>query len=585
MTKPTPWLNRFALLLAGATLCLIFVGGLVTSTDSGLSVPDWPLSYGRLMPPMVGGILFEHGHRLVAATVGLLTVLMACFFVWKEDRSWVKKFAWAAVGLVILQGVLGGLTVLLRLPKSISIAHACLAQTFFCVVTAIAVWTSRFWRSEPLPRTEPEQTVPLHRIAMALFVTTYIQLILGAILRHTGWAFPLHIGGAVMVVVLTVWCSRRVWRDHYDRQGLVTLSTSLVAMVFFQVVLGLAAFGLKMHRFDVIPAPFWTLVLITLHVAVGALVLGGSLTLALVSYRTKPTHTAPLKTTLSDYFTLTKPGISFTAGITAVAGFVLGSHGHVDLIRLANTCFGVLLAAASAGILNMLIEIDVDAQMKRTAKRPLPSGRLQPGEALFLGTLFWAVGVIYLAWTVNVLTAVLAAITVSVYLYVYTPLKKISAVCVNVGAVAGALPPVMGWTAATGRLGIEALVLFGILFFWQFPHFLSLAWLYKDDYASAGLHMLPPSTVGTPHPDTTTAWRITLNSIALLVVSCVPTFLGLTGRLYFSTALLMGVGITVLSVLFMRDRTRPKALRLFLFSILYIPLLVAFMVLNKTALL
>jgi protoheme IX farnesyltransferase len=414
---------------------------------------------------------------------------------------------------------------------------------------------------------------------MALFGTTYIQLLLGALLRHTGWALPLHIGGAMMVGILTVWCCRRVWRDHFEQRFLLNYSISLVGLLLGQVLLGVSTYFLATHRFDGTPPPFWSAVVITLHVAVGALFLSGTLILALITYRTKPAHTSPLKTTLSDYFTLTKPGISFTAGMTALAGFVLGSGGDVNSLRLLNTCIGTLLAAAGAGTLNMLLEIEVDSRMDRTKKRPLPSGRLQPGEALFIGTFSSAMGVLYLAWTVNILTAVLAALTVSVYLYIYTPLKKISAVCVKVGAVAGALPPVMGWTAATGKLGTEAAVLFGILFLWQFPHFLSLAWLYKDDYARAGLHMLPEFQAG----DTSTAQRILITSIGLLAVSCAPSFMGLTGRVYLSVAFGTGLALMTFSAIFLADQTRKKALRVFLFSILYIPLLFAFMVLNKTA--
>src|SRR5581483_4034320 len=158
------WAYRFSLMLACCTLLLIFIGGLVKSTDSGLAVPDWPLSYGKFFPPRHGGILYEHGHRMAAATVGFLTVLLA-FYLWrKEDRPWVKKTAWAAVGLVIVQGLLGGLTVKLRLPPQVSIAHACTAQTFFCLTVCLAVWTSRFWRSDQPARIEPIQSIPLHRL-------------------------------------------------------------------------------------------------------------------------------------------------------------------------------------------------------------------------------------------------------------------------------------------------------------------------------------------------------------------------------------------------------------------------------------
>lgn len=571
--------HRFSVALAACTLFLIFVGGLVTSTQSGLSVPDWPLSYGRLMPPMVGGIFYEHGHRMVAATVGLLTILLAIFLTWKEDRLWIKKAAWAAVGLVILQGVLGGLTVLFRLPKPISIAHACMAQTFFCLTVCLAVWTSPFWRNDSKERQEPTNEIPLHRVAMALVIMCFIQLIFGATLRHMGQALPFHISGAFVVGFLSIWLLRRVRHEANSHDPLRRFSIVALFLYILQISLGVATYFLLTHTFDVIPTPFPAIAVITAHVAIGALLLGVALILALISYKTRPSHTAPLKTTLSDYFTLTKPGISFMAGITALAGFVLGSGGNVHPLKLFHTCVGTLMAAAGAGCLNMLLERDLDAQMARTKKRPLPSGRLNPGEVLFLGVLFSSLGVLYLGWAVNILTGFFAALTLSVYLYIYTPLKKISAVCVTVGAVAGALPPVMGWTAATGRVGVEALVLFGILFFWQFPHFLSLAWLYKDDYALAGLHMLPKDHPG----DQVTTRRILIHSVALLLVSCLPTLLGLTGLAYLATAVALGVTLTVFSVGFFRHTTRTEAKRVFLFSLLYIPLLVALMLLNGSS--
>ncbi len=576
--KKNKWAYRFSLILACCTLVLIFIGGLVKSTDSGLAVPDWPLSYGRFMPPMVGGILFEHGHRMAAATVGFLTVLLALFLTWKEDRPWVKKTAWAAVGLVIFQGVLGGITVLLRLPKPVSIAHACTAQTFFCVTVCLAVWTSRFWRSEQPARSEPAKTIPLHRLTLALVGLCFVQLILGATLRHTGRALPFHISGAVLLFIGSILITRRIFQDHPAVAPLKYFSVAALTALTLQIGLGVATFFILVHRFDVIPRPFFATAVVTLHVALGAAALALLVVVALISFRTRPAHSLPLKTTFADYFTLTKPGISFMAGITALAGFVLGSRGNVDGARLFHTCVGTLLAAAGAGCLNMLIERDIDANMKRTQSRPLPSGRLNPGEVLFLGVFCACTGVLYLNLAVNGLTAFFAALTLSVYLYVYTPLKKVSSLCVTVGAVAGALPPVIGWTAATGKVGIETVVLFGIIFFWQYPHFLSLAWLYKDDYASGGLHMLP--RLGS---NTATGWHVVLHSVALLVVSVLPTFLGLTGIPYVLTAFALGIAMLWLAAGFLKDPTRSSARRIFFFSLIYIPVLVVLMLLNGAA--
>jgi len=568
--------HRFATAVAACTLFLIFVGGMVTSTSSGLAVPDWPLSYGRLMPPMVGGVFYEHGHRMVATAVGFLTIILAVLLWRKSDKPWLTKAGFVALGLVCLQGGLGGLTVLLRLPKPISIAHACLGQTFFCTVLALAMWTSSWWRSEPPRREEPTNKVPLHRGSIALFGIAYLQLLLGAILRHTGNALPFHIGGALMLVILTFWLAWRIWSDHPERKGLRALSAGLIGVIFTQVALGISSYFILTHRFDTIPPPLWAPATITAHVACGALFLGLSTLLALSLYRTRPEKTAALKTTLADYMTLTKPGISIMAGVTAIAGFVLGSGGEIRYLQLFHTCLGTLMAAGGAGTLNMLIERDIDARMGRTASRPLPSGRLKQGEVLFFGVLLSTVGVAYLGWAVNGLTALLAGLTVSVYLYVYTPLKKISTACVTIGAFAGALPPAIGWAAATGSLGVEALALFGILFFWQFPHFLSLAWVYREDYQKGGLHMVS-------REDRVTAISVLLTTIALVLVSLTPTLLELTGKLYFATALASGAAMMYYAIRFMMAPQRSHARGLFFFSLAYIPILVALMLLNGPA--
>jgi heme o synthase len=565
--------HRFAAAVAACTLILIFAGAMVTSTDSSLSVPDWPLSYGQIMPPMVGGIFYEHGHRMIATLVGFLTIILAFLLAVRTDRKWLKKAGWIALFLVCLQGLLGGITVLLRLPPAISIAHACLSQTFFCLVISIAVWTSAWW-SNAVPRVEPaERGVPLHRGALVLFATAWTQLLLGAILRHTGTALPFHIGGAIMLVVLTFWLSSRIFLDHPDQRGLRLLAGSLIGLIILQVSLGISSYFILTHRFDTIPPPLWAPSTVSAHVAMGAVFLGLSTLLALMLYRTRAPHEHPLKTTLNDYITLTKPGISIMAGVTALAGFVLGSGGEVNYPKLFHTCLGTLLAAGGAGTLNMLIERDVDARMGRTSRRPLPSGRLNPGEALLLGVFLSVVSVAYLSWAVNGLTAILAGATVSVYIYIYTPLKKISTLSVTIGAIAGALPPVIGWTAATGSLGIEALALFGILFFWQFPHFFSLAWMYRDDYQKGGLHVIPTE-------DRAAKVSILLTTLALLAVSLSPTALGLTGRMYFVAAVLAGAVMLYYSLRFFIEPSRRWARNLFFLSLAYIPVLVTMMLLD-----
>jgi len=568
------WAHRLSVALVFSTLALIFIGGLVTTTHSGLSVPDWPLSYGQLMPPMIGGILFEHGHRMAASGVGFLTVVLALVLTFTEKRRWVKTAGWAAVGLVILQGVLGGLTVLYKLPKPISIAHGCTAQTFFALTVALSVWTSPRWGAFGPFLAETGERVSLRHLSYLLTGSLFVQLVLGAVVRHTGLAVAAHVIGAGLVTSFIFWIFGRVFQWPGAPRGLFLLASGLLAGVLVQLALGLSTYFFLsggMHAARAVEV-----VTVTAHVMTGAALLGLSVMLSLWAYSTGAKDRPLTKEKVADYFTLTKPGISLMTGLTALAGYILGARGEVDFERLIHTGVGTFLVSAGACTFNMLLEIDVDARMRRTEKRPLPAGRLKPGEALLFGALLSVGGIAYLCGWVNVLTGFLAGLTLSVYIYLYTPLKKISALCTTVGAVSGALPPVMGWAAARGSLGVEAWALFAILFFWQFPHFLALAWMYKDDYARAGLTMLPASPDGRK-----VARDIVLHSFALLGASLLPAFFGLTGAAYVVTALIGGAFIAFMGFRFSVDRSRPAARRLFLASVAYLPVLLLVMTISK----
>lgn len=283
--------HRFAVLTAAATLLLIVAGGLVTSTESGLSVPDWPLSYGKLMPPMVGGVFYEHGHRMVATTVGILTVALTIWLARSEPRAWVRRLGYAALAAVVAQGVLGGLTVLLLLPTAVSVAHACLAQTFFCLVVTLAVVTSPRWRDS-----RPVEGKPLTSAAAVTVTAVFLQLLVGAVMRHSkaGLAipdFPLSLGrlvpplpsfpvaihfahrlGALVVAGCAFGCLTRAFAS--GRPGLKKTSVALVSLVIFQIALG----GLTVLTRKSVP-------ITTTHVAVGALVLATALALTLSSLR------------------------------------------------------------------------------------------------------------------------------------------------------------------------------------------------------------------------------------------------------------------------------------------------------------
>jgi protoheme IX farnesyltransferase len=274
---------------------------------------------------------------------------------------------------------------------------------------------------------------------------------------------------------------------------------------------------------------------------------------------------------VADFVALTKPGITFMVAVTAAVGFYVASQGVFDWKVLLHLVTGTILSAAGAAALNMLLEREADAKMDRTKGRPLPAGRMTAAEAAVFGVLFAVAGVAYLAVLVNLLTAALSLATIASYIGIYTPMKRKTSLCTLVGAVPGALPPVMGWAAARGSLDAGAAVLFLVLFFWQLPHFLALAWMYREDYARGGFPML---TVEAPD-GASTGRQVVLQTMALIVVSLLPVGFRMAGEGYLVAALLLGAGFLGFGVAFAVERTRPRASRLFFASIFYLPLLLA----------
>ncbi len=275
-------LHRFAVFTAFATFCLIVAGALVTSNDAGLSVPDWPLSYGQLMPPMIGGIFYEHGHRMIASFVGLLTVVLALWLWRGESRGWVKKLGWAALAVVIAQGVLGGLTVLFLLPTAISVSHACLAQLFFSMVVTVAVVTSPRWRQLQAAEPLPDQRAPsLRHLSLAAGIAVFAQLLLGAAFRHKAAGIVPHLIGAAVVAALVVWIVARVMEGYAAEPAIFRWALALNALVMLQLALGAGAYWIRHLTADA-PQPLFPMVLITVsHVAMGAAILALSVVLIL----------------------------------------------------------------------------------------------------------------------------------------------------------------------------------------------------------------------------------------------------------------------------------------------------------------
>jgi protoheme IX farnesyltransferase len=278
-----------------------------------------------------------------------------------------------------------------------------------------------------------------------------------------------------------------------------------------------------------------------------------------------------------DFLELTKPRLTMLSVLTTLAGFYVGTTGHLELPLLLHTLIGTFMVGGACGALNMYIEREHDAKMRRTMNRPIPSGKVTPSEAMAFGIALGIIGIGYLAIAVNVLTALLAVLTLTTYLFWYTPMKRRSTLNTVIGGIPGALPPVMGWVAVRGSLGPEALALFGVLFFWQMPHFLALAWMYRNDYERAGYKMLP----GVDETGGVTFRQILLYTSALLPVSLVPTITGVAGAVYFFGALILGVIFLVQGIILARSHKNAHARMLFHYSLLYLPILLLVMALDR----
>jgi protoheme IX farnesyltransferase len=280
---------------------------------------------------------------------------------------------------------------------------------------------------------------------------------------------------------------------------------------------------------------------------------------------------------LADLAEMTKPGITLMVVLTAGLGFLLAERGGISFLLLVHTLLGTGLISGGASVLNQVVERETDALMRRTANRPLPAGRFDPDMALLFGVVLAILGLVYLALAVNLLTALLGAVALAGYVFAYTPLKRVTSLATVVGAIPGAIPPMMGWSAVRNEVDLAAWVLFGILFFWQMPHFLAIAWLCRDDYRQAGFPML---TVLDPSGQKA-ARQSVLYGAALVPVSLMPALLGLMGGIYFGGALVLGLVFLGFSVGFARNRTTSGARWLMLASLLYLPAILLVMLIDR----
>ena len=292
---------------------------------------------------------------------------------------------------------------------------------------------------------------------------------------------------------------------------------------------------------------------------------------------TDPKLGSLLKGLVADYAELVKARLTFLVLLSTLVGFVMGARGGIDVGLMIHTLFATALVAAGAASLNQWLEREADAKMQRTRDRPLPSGRMQPQEAVVFGTAVSLIGIIYLAVSVNALASLIAFVTLASYLFIYTPLKRLTWLNTVIGAVPGALPPLIGWVGARGELSADGWVLFAILFFWQMPHFFAIAWIYRDDYKAGGFAMLP-----VVDPDGASTGRLSVfHAMTLVPISLMPGILGMAGVGYFLSALALSCAYLGFALQFNRRKTNRDAWWLFGASIAYLPVLLSLMVFDK----
>lgn len=579
-----------------ATFALISLGGIVRVSGSGLGCPDWPLCHGRLLPPMDVQTLIEYSHRLAASAVSMLVVLTGATTWWRyRDNLRLVLPATLAVILLAVEVVLGGITVLTELPPAIVTAHLALAQGVFGLlgVTLAVAWQGRS-RSEG-PAT-PLGAAPLRRLArwaIGAALGTYLVTLSGSYVVGAGataacLGWPLCNGGllpvghlawiqlshrllAGLLGIPVVWTALLAWRQRRRSSLFAWMGVLLVAFFAAQILAGAAN-----PWFGFVPS------VRALHLALATALWGSAVVLATLSVlwlawensvpssQKNEARGSPLQGLLADYLTLIKPRVISLLLVTALGGMILAAEGIPPVPLLVAVLLGGTLAAGGAGAINQSLEQDIDRQMDRTRHRPVASRRVGSGHALAFGLILNVLAFLVLWGGANLLSALLALAGSLFYVLVYTLLlKRSTPQNIVIGGAAGAMPPLVGWAAVSGDLSLPALYLFAIVFFWTPAHFWALALLSRDDYARAGIPMLP--VVGG---ERYTRWAILLytllvNAVALLFFTATPRL----GLLYLGGSLVLGGGLIFCAVQLFRRSGEASARRLFRYSLMYLALL------------
>ncbi len=565
--------------LVYTTLLLSFLvvvwGGVVRVTGSGLGCPDWPTCYGQFLPSLDAATRIEWLHRFlgVAGGLSLAALVVVTLLAYRRER-FALALVLAAGTLYVLQAVLGAVVVLLELPPTWVTVHLANAELVLALLTMLAVGVR--WPGSLGARA---RGAPWTSLLLAGAVGTYVLLLTGAYVRGddataacTTWPFcdggPFPLAGAPAVNMAHRWVAAIVgavvlagcwqaWRHRREAPGLGPLALATAALLVLQVLVGAAT---PLTRFSP-----WAL---GAHPALASLV--WICVVALTARAWRPS--APSRELVGDLVALTKPAIMSLLLLTALGGMFLAARGVPPFGVLAAVLVGGAAASGGASALNHYFDRDIDDLMRRTRQRPLPSRRVADEWAIGIGVALNVVAFAVLALFTNLLAAALALSGTLFYILVYTLwLKRSTVQNIVVGGAAGAIPPLVGWAAVTGSLELEAWLLFAIVFFWTPAHFWALALLIRDDYARAGVPMLPV-VLG----EDATAWNILLYALSLIPLSMLLFLGGGLGLLYLVAALALGLFFVGHAVRLLRAaaaRRRAVARSIYIYSLFYLALL------------
>lgn len=593
------------------TLLLVVIGGIVRVTGSGLGCPDWPLCYGQVLPPPQVESIIEYSHRFTAGTVALMLVAIAvsAWRSYRDDRS-VFVPAMAGVATIVVQSLIGAIVVALELPPTIVAIHLGTALIMFACVL-VATTNAWYTRGSAARVAAPVQS-RITSIAVATAIAVYVSILLGATVVGAGASlacrdWPLcqgqivpaltdsmvtihvtHRFAALASGILVALLAAEAWRARAHSPRIWKLAATAFGLFVAQVVVGginvLATMPIVLRALHLaLAASVWAAMVVILVVLwrdkavqseVGIRVAGGD------SNRRPQPEASGFRATLGKYLRLSKPWIVVLLLITTLMSMLIAGKGSASLPLIVFTLLGGALASSGANAINSYLDRDIDVVMNRTRIRPIPRDQIEPRRALIFGLGASLASFAILALFVNLLAAVLAVFGIIYYVFIYTRwLKRTTPHNIVIGGIAGAMPPLVGWAAVTGRIDLLALYLFLIVFYWTPPHTWAMAILFHGDYERAGVPMLP-----VVRGEDETRRQIVLYSLQLIAVTLLVFAFRMLGWVYLVLALALNGLFLWLALRLMRDMDKPAAKRLYKFSQVYLALLFAAMVIDASVL-